>query len=645
LGGQTLLDDFSEVAESEGLAQIEFASIHENVSNTIHLNSAQLEELKSSGLFTTQQIQAIIKHRKKFGSFLCIEEFQQLTCFTKSEIQKLSRSLIIEPLVKDLNFKLTQSKISFRHSRVFEKSRAYDQNIYNGSPDYMLIKYQGKKHGIYDIGFHFEKDSGEKLIDNQKPYLLLDHQRFYLNYYKQLGPIRQIVLGDFNINMGQGLISLSQFRIGSGSSISNLISTSESINKFSGLDENRFLRGLAIKMKLSKAINISSFLSKKPYDALLLVDETTMKETISSLQLTGNHRTETEISRKNNVSALTFGCSINLDFKNIRLGMNQHINKFDRAVQLNSLAFRPRGLTQNTTLYSFDYRVSRNNIIGFGEWAFNGEFNHALIVGLIIALDPGLELALTYRDYSPSYSSFFSAAIGQSSTNQNERGISFKVNYTLNKYWTLHLNHDSWLHMKSRIGILGSAISSENIFKLSYSKKKFLSASLLLRFRDGAKPSKSKLIKSLSYKRRSWRLHFNLIPLNGFEFRSRIEFNAYNFEGQTEEGVLSYQEIVYHVLQHKIKARIRLTLFETASYESRIYAYEQTVPGFYAIPSFSGSGYKLQLIIGLKLVNNLNIDFGYTRISYYDRNEIGSGFDRITGSEKTQVQTQLAYRF
>lgn len=643
--GQVTLEDFDVIENSEGLAQIELKTIHESALETIQLNTANIEELRSSGLFTDLQSQDIINHRREYGSFICIEEFQQLSSFTKAEIQALSSHLIIKPLIKDLNFKLNHSRISYRHSRVLERSKAYKQNSYEGSPDYMLIKYQAKKYGAYDIGVHLEKDAGETLISNKSPYPLLDHNRFYIDFYKGLGPISQFTIGDFVVNQGQGLLSSSQFRMGSATSISHLISSKNSINKFSGLDENRFLRGVAIKLNLSKAINISSFLSRKSHDAILIADESTQEETVSSLQLNGYHRTDTELSRKNNVTATTLGSTVKVSLRNFRIGINQQRHKFDSPVILNDNAFRPAGLTQHTTLYSCDVKLSHSNVSMYGEMAINQNFKHAMIAGLIAGIDPGFEIAISFRDYSPYYYSFYSGARSQTGTPQNESGINMEINYSHNKHWSLFIHFDKWLQKKSRIGLIGNTISSENLIKLKYSKRKFINVSFSFRYRDGVKAIKYKLTKSESYYRRIWRLHLRFMPLDNFELRSRIEINTFTFQSQSENGVLSYQEIVYKGLRHKIKTRFRLTLFETTSHESRIYAYEQTVPGYYAIPSYSGSGYKVQLIIGLKLAKNLSIDFGYSRISYYDRIEIGSGLDKIAGSEKTQLQSQLAYSF
>lgn len=642
---QTELLDHTDLEENNDLASIETQAASYNSQKSVKLNSAQLEELLSSGLFTISQSDAIMNHRKKYGSFLCLEELQQLKCFTKAELRSLSDFVIIEAGLGELNFTHSRSNISIRHHRLIENSQAYSQKTYAGSPDYLLIRYRVNKTGFYDIGFHLEKDSGEKLIYQKGVLPRFDHQRFYLNFYKSHGPIRQIVLGDFRINMGQGLISNARFNIGNNFNPSGLIRRGQSIYKFSGLDENRFHRGVAAKMKLSKSIHITSYLSHKKYDALLIEDESTDQDSISSLQLSGYHRTDTELTRKKNVSVLSYGSIIDIKVKNTQIGLNQQSYKFNHPFLIHKSAFRPQGLRQNTSLFSLDIRTDWNSILFFGEWAFNDQLKHALVFGLITSLDPRFDIGLSYRDYSPSYSSFFSGAIGQSSSAQNERGLRLALTYALNKQWSIQYSFDTWLKLKSKNAFIGSKLSSENLLRITYSDKNFLKVYLLFSSRQFPKSVEDVLLKAILHKRHSLRLHCSYLPLKGIELRSRLEFSRYSYTAHAEKGILTYYEIVYKITQHKIRARFRMTLFETTSHESRIYAYEQTVPGYYAIPSYSGSGYKVQLIIGLKPLNNLNIDLGYTRISYYDRNEIGSGMDKIMGSEKSQLQTQMVYSF
>lgn len=82
---------------------------------------------------------------------------------------------------------------------------------------------------------------------------------------------------------------------------------------------------------------------------------------------------------------------------------------------------------------------------------------------------------------------------------------------------------------------------------------------------------------------------------------------------------------------------------QSSDYDSRLYAYEPSLPYAFSLPSYSGKGIRTCLVIQYKWTTPLGISAKVGRTDYGDRNEIGSGLDLITGSHKTDISLQVVW--
>ncbi len=74
---------------------------------------------------------------------------------------------------------------------------------------------------------------------------------------------------------------------------------------------------------------------------------------------------------------------------------------------------------------------------------------------------------------------------------------------------------------------------------------------------------------------------------SAFTFRTRVEILWYDKTGTSpEQGFLTYADIIYKPLRKPYSGNIRLQYFETDSYNSRVYAYENDVLYSFSIPVF-----------------------------------------------------------
>ena len=150
--------------------------------------------------------------------------------------------------------------------------------------------------------------------------------------------------------------------------------------------------------------------------------------------------------------------------------------------------------------------------------------------------------------------------------------------------------HFPWL----KFGIDAPVRGSEYLCQLTYTPNRKIS--LVIRYRSETKPANppgntSVTNEPVIYRRSNFRVHVNCQLNTDWTVRSRAEFVKYGMvDENAEEGFLSFIDVLYKPMRKPYGLVARWQYFETDSYDSRIYAYENDVQYSYSAPAFSGKG-------------------------------------------------------
>ena len=106
-----------------------------------------------------------------------------------------------------------------------------------------------------------------------------------------------------------------------------------------------------------------------------------------------------------------------------------------------------------------------------------------------------------------------------------------------------------------------------------------------------------------------------------------------------------YQDIKYKPFFGKITFSSLCILFNTSTYDSRIYAYESIVLYVYSIPSYYEKGSKIYFIAKCNIIRNLDFWIRIAQTTYTDREILKSEWDEIKGNTMIEVKLQLRYKF
>jgi len=279
-------------------------------SNPIDLNTAERMDFQSLFFLSESEIEAILNHRKRYGDFITVYELQGVEGIDRATISKLLPFIkIILPGNESFASKFKSPdvhEVFVRYQSDFEEKKGYTSadtstnsdlsSRYVGNPERLFSRYTYSRSAAYSFGFTVEKDPGEQIIwDPSTSRYGMDYYSFH-GMVENLGVVKKVIVGDFSMDHGQGLIFGSGLRVGKGfEPITTVRRNNLGLRPYRSVYESKDFSGAAIECSI-KGISYTLFYSKVSRDAVLkqgLLDSN--DPAITSIQEMGLHRTPSEI--------------------------------------------------------------------------------------------------------------------------------------------------------------------------------------------------------------------------------------------------------------------------------------------------------------------------------------------------------------
>ena len=89
----------------------------------------------------------------------------------------------------------------------------------------------------------------------------------------------------------------------------------------------------------------------------------------------------------------------------------------------------------------------------------------------------------------------------------------------------------------------------------------------------------------------------------------------------------------------------RYGVFDTDSYNSRIYAYENDVLYYYSFPVYYSKATRTYIILKYTITKGIDIWLRYAQTYYTDKKTVSSGLNEIEGNKKSEVRAQVRFKF
>ena len=639
LGDENLEDDAL-------LQQLEFFR-----KNPINLNVATAEDLQELRFLTALQIANFIRYRSLFGKLIDIHELQAVPGFDVLTIQRIRPYVVVGAALSVKDDFISRSKggeqyILFRYGRVMEKAKGYDTSLntfYLGDANRLQLRYRYQFKNLLYYGLLGEKDAGEPFF--KRP------QKFGFDFYsvhfflRNLGNIKALAIGDYTVNLGQGLTQWQSLGFGKSVDVMNIKRQSPVLSPYRSAAEFYFNRGVGITLGW-KDWEFTGFGSYKKFSGNLDIDSILR---FTSFGTSGYHRTKNEIADRYALTDLSYGGNISYKRSSFKIAANAVAHQFSKPLQKRDEPYNYYALTSTRSFNaSVDYSYTYKNAHLFGEFAVDQNNYKALVQGLVMSLDKRTDFSLLYRNISKGYQSLFGNAFTESTLPGNEKGLYAGILLRPTVRWQLAAYADFYQFDFIKYRMSAPAKGWDYQAQVTYLPDK--KTEIYLRYRSETKPldvSGNTQVMALPEDRvkKNLRLHFVSQVSSTLTIKGRTEMVWYGRnEAEKEEGFLSFLELAAP-LAPKLKGNFRLQYFETGSYDSRIYAYESDVLYSFSIPPFSGKGYRFYVNINVAPLKNLTCWLRIAQTYYPEQNTIGSGLEEIRSSRKTEVKAQLKLDF
>ncbi len=641
---QQQLENLAELSENEVEDDVLLQELTSFKERPLNLNQAEAEDLHVFPFLTALQIRNFLTYRNAMGHFISIYELQGVPGWDVYTIRKLLPFVTIhQPVSFSKNiwprFKDGMHFMLIRSSRILEKARGYDtslNNHYLGSRNYLLLRYQYKHSNSLQYGFTAEKDAGERGLDFYSLHL----------FARNLGKIKAIALGDFSVNLGQGLVQWQSLAFMKGSEVVSIKRQAPVLKPYTSVGEFYFNRGAGLTIQKGNA-EVTLFGSVRRLDANI-VHDTSGRGAVSSFISSGLHRTTSEIMDKGSVGQNSLGGNLSWKRKTFHIGFNAVYHSFSKPVEKRNEPYNLYALRGSTALnMSTDYSFTYKNVHFFGEAAADQNCNKAFLNGILASLDTKVDLSVVHRYYDKNYVTLYGRAFSESTMPTNETGLYIGLRIRPNETLTINAYSDvyqfAWLKYRT-----DAPSSGRDFFvQLTYQPNKQME--LYARYRNERKSinntGPNTVMNEVENRlRQQCRVHFSYMLIPQLTWQNRMEMVWYDKGGANEEEGFLFFTGLHYKPTRRLSANSRLLFFETTGFNSRIYAYENDVSYSFATPFYYGKGFRYNVNLNYDVSKKLSFWFKAARTIYQDQDSNGTGMAEILGNKRTEIRLQAVLR-
>lgn len=627
-----------------------------NSKKKLNLNTAGEAALRASGLFSDHQILHLLNYRDQAGPLLALYELQVIPGFDLPEIRQLLPYVTIGAELEDLHIPLKKlasvgrNDVFLRWKRQLEPRRGFipdssSSSSFSGDPNQLYLRFRHSYESRFSAGFTLEKDAGEEFFKGNNPrgFDFLSAHIFLKDYTSRL---KALALGDYSVNLGQGLILNNGFGYGKGPASMNIKRSGRTLSPFTSINEAGFFRGGAASLAWGKHWETTLFISHRRKDANF-VDST---GTVSAILLSGLHRTPAEIADEKNLWETVAGGQVKRTMPKGHLAINGVFLHLDKSLErtphpYNRFYFNGKNLLNLSADYSWRLR----NLHFFGETAFSQNGAFATVNGILAGLDRNVDLSLSVRHYPPRFQTLFGMPFAETGAN-NETGVYFGLEVRPAKPLRINAYFDCWKHPWLRFQADSPSTGHEWLLRLTVFRKRRWE--LYWQMRGESKPGndpqstgKTSILAEQSLFFSRW--HFSFRIGKSLEWRTRIETGRFYVEGAPapQKGLLFYQDLLFKPIGLPLSFTTRFGLFDTDGYDVRFYAYENGLLNNFAIPAYYDRGARFYFNARFKGIRNLTVELRYASSFFPGNQEIGTGMDATPGNRRSEVGVQIKYSF
>lgn len=637
----------------------------------LDLNQSGRDDLLLIPGITARQADAIIAHREH-QAFTSVSELTDVPGIGPVTLNLLRPWVTTGQKVKKSTDFFSNLSIQqfFRYQQTFPKADGFQADApepphYVGSPARLF--HRQTVSGKYFLA-HFTqvKLPGEKLHGIPG----FDFSSAHIGI-QDAGILRRLVIGDFSVRYGQGLVLWTTPSFGKGGSVHTApFRRQHGISPYRSSDQIRFFRGAATEIELpapilppfyETGIRISTFYSNRARSAVEINNDTIRPPTGSPF-----HRTALELSRRKNVNETVYGGRIALINRIWNAGASYYSYSLDKPVSPLPHSSPFQGVDND--VLGTDITIRKEKVRFFAEYAaritnthqsvspiaenqLHETGNHtskknryAWIAGITGSFSDATHWSFSRRDYRPGYWSELGNGFGEGSGSPtNQSGWYFGLRHRPDSRLIIHSFIDRFYFPEPRNGISRSSGGWETLTRLNYRFTRKYNVQLQVRYKERLiemerTDAHLRVIRSIDSNYRltgrlqlSGQLHPRLLI--------RTQFDGVRLKNRSTGLALTHT--VRWQAGRKLHFDMSWSAFETEDFASRIYLFEHDVTHAMGSTMVYGVGQRSYMVSRYRPASWLLTELKLSKLQYSDRPVVGSGHDRTIGPGRFYISFQI----
>lgn len=567
---ESQLEDLSEEQEVEPEDEYNAQELQAFQKDPVNLNDA--ERIADFPLISAAQSENLIRYRQAMGDLVSVYELQAVPGFDPEFIRSILLYITVRPS-QSIADNLYQRLRNGHHSIMFRPTLA--------SKTLFRYRYQNREKLQY--GLLTEKDAAE--------HSFTDFYSFHLQF-RDRGLVKSLILGDYSLNIGQGLIHWQSQAFRKSASVLAIMREAETIRPYQSSGEYNFQRGIATAIGTKRFI-ATVFFSSRKLDGN--IDSTLMQPLVTSINSSGLHVTKSERARKGNLDLITYGLNFRYGHEQRHVAITAINYQYSlptskRPDPYNRFALQGRSFSR----FGADYSVTISNLHLFGELALANTGATAVLAGLLASLDKNADLSLVVRNIARNYQSLYGNAFTENTMPSNEQGCYAGLSLRPTSVWRIDTYFDVFRFPWLKYRVDAPSAGYQCLAQLTWKPSRTIE--VYSRFRVRSKPLNSSdgiFNDPGQTDQKNFRAQASMRLNSSVTFRSRVELCWFRAGGgPTSAGQLLFFDLIYKPMGKWYSGNARFQSFEIDSYDARIYAYENDVLFVSSIPLVTGSGWR-----------------------------------------------------
>lgn len=636
-----------------------YDELYEIYLHPINLNNTTYDELRQLPFLSKIQIDAILLYvlthypMRSLGELMLIPSIDYTTrmrlmlfCRAGTEHShsqaEILRNVLTHPqqavtLRTDIPF---YTKAGYRNLPDSILSR-YPNRIYLGNNNYHSLRYSFNANGHILAGAEIEKDGGERYFDYVSAYILLH----------DMGCIRNLVIGDYKLSFGQGLVVSNTMSFGKQATLGSMPYMGRGIIRHSSMTESNHLRGAAANITLSSTLHATAFASYQGIDATLSASNV---GTVSSFKTDGLHRTQLERSKRNMLHELTWGGNLQFSQGVFSTGVTAiatHLSK-----PLSPKHDTPASAYRLYNLHGTDFgAIGLSYAYITSRYTFQGETAMSTASGCMATINTmsmrtsaTTTLSVSVRHFDRAYATRYGHTLSEGSTPQNETGLLAAVK--AEPWQHIHIDayadffHFPYQRSNASAPSNGLDCMAQTVFDLNDKTRFQLRYRIKSRQQDCTDANgNTRLMYSTN---QTWRLSYTQQIAQPVSVQTLFTFtHRFNPDSDNESGLSLSENIRWQSANGSKRINLMAAYFKTDSYASRVWIYEPSLLYTLGMNSFYYHGLRLALVASVSVGRGLRLQCKVGHTSYFNRDTIGSGLELISHSYRTDLNLQARWTF